>query len=148
MDMDIITGRGLPPLSTTHDDNGSDDDTDGPRRITFMVGFWRHPVKPKPLEADGRPGASMDLAPLLLTSSASGPNDQPPPAVPAWVAQGRKGAEALRGEGSLLGPALREGRGGLEGPLPCVWERLDGGAGPPGSSDAPAPKYEECFQGF
>lgn len=158
-------GRGLPPSSpTTPDDNDSERCDDDNRRITFMVGFWKTRVRPKPRGEDGRPGASMALDPLLQSQQeqqeeGQGQSQQPQP---QWVAEGRVQLERgglLSGDdapsSSLVGAGLREGKGGLEGPLPCVWERLVGegkeeGVGGDGGqleSSSP-PKYEECFQGF
>lgn len=156
----LHTGRGLPPTSNTNEDKDEDK-----RRITFMasldsffqifttdtaslkspqtpsiqVGFWRTRVKPKPKGEDGRPGASMDLAPLLAEGGS---------APPAWVAQGREQLEGL-GEGELVGEGVKAGVGGVEGPLPCVWERLGGQTGVEGEGEeGPPPLYDHCFQGF
>ncbi len=129
-----------------------------------MVGFWKVRVRPKPRGPDGRPGASMDLAPLLAQQQQPQPqpHSQPQPQpqqLPAWVAQGRAQledaqAQELREAPSLLGAGLKEGRGGLEGPLPCVWERLvhhhqgqDGGEEERGAPCS-TPLYDQCFQGF
>jgi hypothetical protein len=114
-----------------------------------MVGFWKPRVKAKGRGEDGRPGASMDVAPLL---DLDRPAHKLP--LPAWVAQGQEQLEGelgLREAESLLGPGLREGRGGLDGPLPCVWEGLvegeDKGKGKE-EGQAPPPLYDQCFQGF
>jgi hypothetical protein len=146
----VVPGRGLPPPPSATDGNGED------RRISFMVGFWKARVRPKPRGPDGRPGASMDLAPHLVEASQQQQTQQPLQ-LPAWVAQGReqlKQAPELREALSLLGPGLTEGRGGLEGPLPCVWERLvkQQGRGQQGQEEEEAlcstPLYDQCFQGF
>lgn len=106
-----------------------------------MVGFWRTRVPPKPLAAGDQPGASMDLSSLL--------QGQPPP---AWVAQGRRQLDGLSvGSSSLVGEGVKEACGGLEGPLPCVWEALveESEMGREEfEREARPPRYDECFQGF
>ena len=87
----------------------------------------------------------MDVGGALLL----GPAEEGQVSSPAWIVQERKLLGGL-GDGSLVGEGVVEGRGGVEGPLPCVWERLGGQQEQEaaGAGEGPPPLYDQCFQGF
>jgi hypothetical protein len=108
-----------------------------PRRVTFMVAFWKGPMSTTP-RSDGAPCASQ---PVPTTQS------------PFWKEKGvltwpelfatappLPAAELVVAADEVVPVALA--------PVEAVWERVDDPIAGGSSSTGGMPGYEQCFQGF
>lgn len=125
----VIPGRGLPPAVQLDAADGH-----GPRRITWMVAFWRE-IRERPFGPDGLPGSSRPL-PDTSAPFSTGTRDY------TWHQELALDTSTPQVNEAVECGSLRDVR---PVPIPLVWTEV-GSADKEAAPPTAMPAYNECFQ--